>query len=378
MKKTLFLILYIHALFLFAQQALSELQRPEQVSVRLSGIGAPFTTMEAGIDTLFTNPASFAFLKKTWQAGRLAVSVNSNVLDAANILTAEDREDAFNSYLYKKNGLLFDFNATGPLSLAIADKNFAAGIFNRTFVYANVDTQFLKQFLLGEEIFLTAGYGGTVYDDDTNKIALGIQMKGFFQTFAYAFLMQNNEVTKTVKAGFKNLPINLSNGIGVDAGFLYKYENYFFLGLTVRDLYTPVFSTGYADFNSYAKSRPSGKTRYNAFLPDISIGIGSMPIQNHVWKTVSSWAFYLDYRNLLQPVFDRKRNPLLNAAFGTELLFQDVLALRLGLSEAYPHAGFGLNFTYFKLDFSVYAREKGDKPWQKPVPYMDFALSFEY
>jgi len=164
LKKTLFLILYIHALFLFAQQALPELQRPEQVSVRLSGIGAPFTTMEAGIDTLFTNPASFAFLKKTWQAGRLAVSVNSNVLDAANILTAEDREDAFNSYLYKKNGLLFDFNATGPLSLAIADKNFAAGIFNRTFVYANVDTQFLKQFLLGEEIFLTAGYGGIVYD----------------------------------------------------------------------------------------------------------------------------------------------------------------------------------------------------------------------
>ncbi len=386
LKKTCFYILVLSFLSLtffsgseiFAQQALPDVVPPKVVSPRISGLGAPFTSLEAGIDTLFINPAGFAFLKKRWSAARLSSSMTADSFSLFGVLSQKDKFAALNDSLFNKAKNNIDFSITGPLSLAITGKNFGAGIFNRTIIIANGNSGVRNTLLLGEELFLTGGYGGVVFENDSSTVALGIQMKGFFQTFSYALSATKSYMENAANAKFKNLNLELVNGLGLDVGFLYKYENSFLLGLSCRDAYTAVFCTPYSNFTDYKKAKPSGKTKYKYIIPDLSIGIGTIPVCNDIWQTVSTWAFYIDYRNLLSPIFNKTKSPLLNLAVGTEIILHKVLSFRLGLNECYPHFGCGLNFTYFQFDISAYANEGGNKPWKIPVITVDAALSFEY
>ncbi|MGF7109402.1 hypothetical protein [Treponema pedis] len=372
--------LYISLLCMFsgfAQQAVPAPVKPKVVSPRISGLGAPYTTLEAGIDTLFTNPAAFAFLNRRWSASKIGLSITADAFSLAGAVFDNNKLEDFAEALFEKDKSRSEIFLTGPLALAITGKNFGAGIFNGATVIADMNAGIANKFLLGGEIFLTGGYGGRVFDDGSNSVSLGIQMKGFFQTFSYALSANRLYMKHAADNKLKSLNIVLANGIGIDLGFLYKYENGFSLGITCRDAYTAVFSTPYADFESYKSAKPSGKTQYKYVLPDISVGIGTMPVCNDIWETVSTWAFYFDYRDILSTAL-KKKHALLNLAAGTEIVFHKVLSFRLGLNECYPHLGCGLDFTYFQFNIAAYATEYGNKPWEKPVINLDFALSFEY
>ena len=362
----------------FAQISMPEPVTPSYVSPRISGLGVPFTTYQAGIETLFTNPAIFPFLKKRWSAGKIALHANEDSFGSFSSIFASEKLKAFTEYFYTGDSKYIDFSVTGPLALSLADRNFAVGIFNRSIIHADIENTITKKLLMGEELLVTGGYGICLYDDDVNKVSLGFQMKGFFQTFSYAFNKSKADMALAVNSGFKDLNIVLASGIGLDAGFLYKYDNYFFLGLTCKDAYTPVFLTPYNNFSDYKKAITAGKTQYKTLLPNLSAGIGSMPVFDDMWTAVSSWSFYIDYQNILEPIFNRNRSPLLNIAFGTEIVFHKVLSFRLGMHELYPHLGVGLDFTYFQIDFSAFLKELGNKPWEKQKLGLDFAFSFEY
>ncbi|AIN94453.1 hypothetical protein [Treponema putidum] len=379
MKKIIvFLFLFMVCWSGFAQISMPDPLAPSYVSPRLSGLGAPFTTYQAGTETLFTNPALFPFLTKRWSAGKAAFHANEGGLGGLNSISESEKIKAFAEYLYKGDSKYVDFSATGPLALSLADKNFAVGIFNRSIVNADLENTIMRKLLIGEELFVTGGYGICLHDDGINKVSLGFQMKGFFQTFSYALNKTQIDMAAAVNSGFKNLNIVFVNGLGLDAGFLYKYDNYFFLGLTCRDAYTPVFLTPYNSFEDFKKANTAGKTEYKTLLPNLSVGIGSMPVFDDMWTTVSSWSFYIDYQNILEPIFNRNRSPLLNIAAGTEIVFHKVLSFRLGMNELYPHLGVGLDFTYFQIDFSAFLKEMGNKPWEKSKTCLDFAFSFEY
>ncbi|UTC61273.1 hypothetical protein E4O05_06720 [Treponema sp. OMZ 787] len=380
MKKVIvFLFLCTAVVFFgFAQTTMPEPVEPSYVSPRISGLGIPFTTYQAGTETLFTNPALFPFLTKRWSAGKIALHANEDSFGGFSSIFAPEKIKAFTDYLYTSNSKYIDFAATGPLALSLADKNFAVGIFNRSIAHADVESTVTKKLLIGEELLLTGGYGICVYDDDVNKVALGFQMKGFFQTFSYALNKSKADMALAVNSQFKDLNIVLAGGIGLDAGFLYKYDNYFFLGLTCKDAYTPVFLIPYNSFEDYKKAVTAGKTQYKTLLPNLSVGIGSMPVFEDMWTTISSLSFYLDYENILEPIFNKNKSPLLNIAFGTEIVFHKVLSFRLGMHELYPHLGVGLDFTYFQIDFSAFLKELGNKPWEKHKIGLDLAFSFEY
>lgn len=362
----------------FAQISMPEPVTPSYVSPRISGLGVPFATYQAGTETLFTNPAIFPFLTKRWSAGKIALHANEDSFGGFGSIFASEKLKTLAEYLYKGDSKYFDISATGPLALSLADRNFAVGIFNRSIVHADVQNTIMKKLLMGEELLVTGGYGICLYDDDVNKVSLGFQMKGFFQTFSYALNKSKADMALAVNSGLKDLNIVLASGIGLDAGFLYKCDNYFFLGITCKDAYTPVFLTPYNNFSDYKKAITAGKTQYKTLLPNLSAGIGSMPVFDDMWTTVSSWSFYLDYQNILEPIFNRNRSPLLNIAAGTEIVFHKVLSFRLGMYELYPHLGVGLDFTYFQIDFSAFLKELGNKPWEKQKIGLDFAFSFEY
>ena len=363
---------------IFAQQMVPDIIKPKIESPRVAGLGTPFTTFEAGVDTLFTNPALFAFLNRRWSAGKVAVSMTVDAFSLLEVASKQDKYAGFTDSVFERTEKHIGFSLTGPFALAITGKNFGAGIFNRTIIAADVNSGIAERIAIGEELFLTGGYGGTVFDDGSNSISLGIQMKGFFQTFSYALTASRTYLKNAENDKFKDLNIVLVNGIGIDAGFLYKHENIFSFGITCSDAYTAAFCTPYSNLEGYKKTRPSGKTQYKYVLPNLSVGIGTMPVNGDIWKTVSTWAFYIDYRNVLAAVFNKQRNALLNLAAGTEIVFHKVLSFRLGLNECYPHFGCGLDFTYFKFDIAASIDEAGNKLWEKPLIKLDCALSFEY
>ncbi len=212
----------------FAQISMPEPVTPSYVSPRISGLGAPFTTYQAGTETLFTNPAIFPFLTKRWSAGKIALHANEDSFGGFGSIFASEKLKTLAEYLYKGDSKYFDISATGPLALSLADRNFAVGIFNRSIVHADVQNTIMKKLLMGEELLVTGGYGICLYDDDVNKVSLGFQMKGFFQTFSYGLNKSKADMALAVNSGFKDLNIVLASGIGLDAGFLYKCDNYFF------------------------------------------------------------------------------------------------------------------------------------------------------
>ncbi len=355
---------------------------PKIVSPRISALGAPYTTLQAGSDTLSTNPALFSqFEESSWAIARLAFEQTEDALRSVSILGSKDKKVDFVEHLFAKDKCNYNVNITGPLAFAKTGKNFAFGVFNRTHISAKADSTEVKELLMGEEILLTGGYGNTVYSDDLNSVAIGIQGKSFFQTFSYALNIPKATLLTSAGADFKDLKLMFAGAVGIDVGFLYKRSNYFSFALTCQDAYTALFLKQYENFDKYSSVKPTGKTKYQYIYPNLSIGISSMPITDGTWETVSSWAFYLDYRDIVKAALDfknTKRNLALNIAFGTELIFHDVLSFRAGMYNLYPHFGFGLDFTYFNIDFSGYLQSDSDKIWKDYYMGMDFALSFTY
>ena len=72
------------------------------------------------------------------------------------------------------------------------------------------------------------------------------------------------------------------------------------------------------------------------------------------------------------------RNPLLEIGIGVELVILEKLKLRMGLNEALPAAGFGIDLTFMQFDCSVYGKELGLEPGLNSVYAMDFAFLFRY
>jgi hypothetical protein len=65
-------------------------------------------------------------------------------------------------------------------------------------------------------------------------------------------------------------------------------------------------------------------------------------------------------------------------SLGAELVLLNVLSLRLGISDALPAAGFGLNLSFMRLDCSIHGKELGLDPGIQPVYALDIGLLFRY
>ncbi len=366
----------------FAQSEYPTIQRPTIVSPRISALGAPYTTLQAGSDTLSTNPALFSqFQESSWAIARLAVEQTEDALSSVSLIGSNNKRNDFVEHLFAKDKCNYKLNVTGPLAFAKTGKNFAFGIFNRSLISAKSNSTKVQELLIGEEILMTGGYGNIVYSDDLNSIAIGVQAKSYFQTFSYALDMPKIDLATSAGNDFKDLKLMFAGAVGIDFGFLYNRSNYLSLALTCQDAYTALFLKQYDDFDKYSSLKPNKNTKYQYIYPNLSIGVSTTPITEGTWETVSSWAFYLDYRDIVQAALafkNTKRNPALNIAFGTELIFHDVLSFRAGMYELYPHFGFGLDFTYFNIDFSGYLQSDSNKIWKDYYMGMDFALSFTY
>lgn len=352
--------------------------RPAIVSARTGGFGGSYSALEAGFDTLSTNPAALAFVKKEWSFARLALQASGPLFDLPAVLQDPDTiVEGVLDLVGNNNGVYIGANMTGPFSFGKVDRNFGFGIFNRTLATIDIPSISSISILSGEELLFLGGYGLTLYEKGSHSLAVGLQMKGFFQFFLVESGTAIGILPSLMSFKVDALPTILSTGFGVDLGVMYRMGNRFSAGITCKDLYTPVFSTLYESSGDFMDGTDSA-TDFTRLLPDLSLGVTySIPIPVQ-WSTVSSWNVMADYRNaldILNPLF---RNLILNVAFGTELILLDVVSLRAGISDTYLSAGLGLNLSFFQIDFAMFGKELGIEPGMRPLLNMALSLSFKY
>lgn len=307
---------------------------------RQNGSGGIHVTQEDGIYTLFTNPAIFAELKRKWYISSVIASRSfSPNISASNAVIATD--------LY------------GPLFFAFTNENFAVGIFNNTRIkFDKVETSYR----FGEQLFVTTGYGGNVYETENHTISLGVQLKTDFFAVAVkdpfvATGTEQSEFDALKMMTSDNTPIEFDTEIGIDVGFLYDYKNFIRLGLSIRDLYTIVIHTVYASYNDMKKG--SGGTTVQPWkFPNMSIGLSvAPPIPAH-YRTFTGYIFWVELNDIINASIEAMTGPphtlpfAYDFAFGMEFEFNKAYKLRLGFKELAPTVGIGIEMGNFDVDGS--------------------------
>ncbi|MGL4985850.1 MAG: hypothetical protein ACRC5H_01775 [Treponemataceae bacterium] len=210
------------------------------------------------------------------------------------------------------------------------------------------------------------GYGHVLLNENDHALSIG----GSFKTFVQFEMMTKSSITDFVSDISKlDMPMLLNVGLGLDVGILYNWANIISVTLMAYDIYTPVFVTK-------LRKNPYEIKQYQVLPIDFTVGLGiNIPVS---WsgKAISSWIVMFDYSNILQSFTPLERHPLLNIAVGTEIVFVNTIALRVGMNELYFHAGAGLRFGTFRIDVAAYGRELGKEPGARPQPNVDISLSF--
>jgi hypothetical protein len=352
--------------------------RPEIVSARLAGFGGAYSALEAGFDTLSTNPAALAYVSQEWSVARLAASVSGPLFDLSSALQSSDIATGLLDLVGNNNGLYMGANITGPLAFGKVDRNFGFGVFNRTITKADVPSLTSGEVLAGEEFLITGGYGLPVFEKGPHSVAVGLQLKGFFQSFVYEKDTAVAVLNDFTNLNTNSLPAALSTGFGLDVGALYHFGPDFSAAITCKDLYTPVFTSRYANYTAFMNGDSSTASITQRIDPNLSAGVAySIPIPD-TWMTITDWKVMADYRDFLDLFKPIHRNPVLNVAFGSELVFLDVVSLRAGVCETYLSTGLGVDLKLCKIDFAMYGSELGLDPGKRALLNMALSLSFEY
>jgi hypothetical protein len=372
------LFLILRGAAVFADTFTFDPVRPEIESGKFAGFGGAYSTLEAGFDTLSTNPAALAYVNREWSVARIAVKASGPLFDLPAVFQSSDVASGVIDLVAANKGVYFGANMTGPLAFGKVDKNFGFGIFNRTISSVNVSSLVKGTVMAGEELLMVGGYGMTIFEKGPNSIAVGLQLKGYFQTFMYDSGTAISVIQSVTQLSADGIPAVFSTGFGLDVGALYKLDDQFSAAITCKDLFTPVFSTRYASFSSYLENTPNSSTVFTKLDPNLTAGVAySLPIPDS-WTTVSSLKFMFDYRDALSVFKAVYRNPILNCALGSELVLLKTVSLRAGINESYLSAGLGLDLTIFDIDFAMYGSELGLDPGSRPLLNMALSVAFEY
>ena len=349
------------------------------VSPRRAAIGGLHAADLAGFDSLFTNPAGLASAEGQWMYSRIAMNAAGPIFDIANMaVSGTDILSNLTSLLDPAGRLYTSMDLATPIALGYAGKSLGIGIFNRTYVIVNAPSITSSFLTFGEEFLLTGGYAKRFDLGDGNLLDLGIAIKGFLRNeFAWSGAL--TDVQTAFNDIFGGIPFNIVTGLGVDLGVLWGFGDYA-LALTARDAFTPYIASSYTSYNGFKANPTANKiTTTTDLMPiDLSLGFRWSPRWLFLARSGSELTLLADYRNIWGLVRILDRNPILELSVGAELVMLEILSLRLGIRDALPSAGFGMDLQIFDLSLAMYGKELGLEPGQRPVFNLDFAIDFRY
>jgi len=348
-------------------------------SARASGFGGIHAAQGDDFSSIFSNPASFAGIKKQFSAAELTMSFYGPVFD---ILDKAVGESGNVSSLVDTADFAAGVDIGGPIALGLVNNGFGIGFFNRTVmdivtVPAPAPASpgwFLLKPEAGEEILLIGGYSFRVLDNAEHSLDIGILGKGFYR--AMVCLEANPDKLYELISNAFNMPMYTHFGMGIDLGIKYSFDDTLTLALVGYDVFSPALVTKYDKLSDYSDS--SGTQSYGYVKPRLALGVLYRIRNDFLERYITDFVVMADYRDFINLFEKDRRHPLLNVTFGAEITMLRIFKLRAGMADALPSGGFGIDMKYMTLDLAIRGKQLGDKPGEKTVFAFDIGLLFRY
>ncbi|MDR0586846.1 MAG: hypothetical protein LBG26_06370 [Treponema sp.] len=341
-------------------------------SARAAGFGGIHAAQGDDFSSLFSNPASFAGIEKSFSAAELSISLYGPVFELLDL--AANSSGTINiSPLVGPGGFAAGFDIGGPVALGWVGGGLGFGIFNRTTADARVTSAKIRP-VAAEEILLLGGYSFRVLDNLDHKLDLGFLGKGYYR----AMLNLESSILNVTEMfdDIDSRPFETHFGFGLDLGINYSFAGKLSLALAGYDVFSPALVTRYAAFSDYGSG---GSQNYATVTPRLALGVLYRIQNDFLDRYLSDFIVMLDYRDLLDPFISLiPRNPVLNISLGAEIKLFEVLSIRAGIADALPSLGFGLDMKILQFDFAMRGKELGLDPGVQSVYAIDIGFLFRY
>jgi hypothetical protein len=340
-------------------------------SARSGGMGGTHAAFADDFYTLFTNPAALIDVEEQFSAAELTVSMYGPLFELFDMLSDYSNGDLDLSGIAPG---AVGFDLAGPVALGWVGRRMGLGVFSRTKTDVKMTSSKVKPVLSGE-ILLLGGYSFRLIDQPKHVLDGGFLAKGFYRG------MVNMEASVfdagNIISDFMGNPYETHLGMGLDLGLRYTFLEDLAVGLVCFDAYSPALVTSYNSLSDY-RDKSASDSSYATVRPRLNLGVSYRIHSDFLDRYISNLVVMLDYNDFLDLAALIPRNPILNIGLGAELRLLRVLSLRLGISDALPAAGFGLDLKYLKLDFAIHGKELGLDPGVRPTYAIDLGLLFRY
>jgi len=346
----------------------------------MAALGGPHAASVSGVDAIFENPAGFISDETEFSASALVFNPAGPVFDIVSMLVSGGDPLADLTSLFDDNGRLYlQADILGPLAFGYAGKGLGFGLYNRTVTTLNAASLMSVAYSISEEFLLAGGYAYRFSFGERQTLDVGVMPKGFIRA-AIEDTKSLSEVVDLASdpTALLGSPFTMTSGIGFDVGAIWTFDESLSFGLVARDAYSPAMVTSYADYGAFASDPGSGTSAYAVVPADLSLGLAYSPRFELLDRLGADLLVLFDYVDILDLFSVIPRNPILNVRVGFEATLLDILALRAGVKDALPTAGFGIDLEAFTFSLAMYGEELGLDPGSRPVFNLLVAFDFKY
>lgn len=355
-----------------------------------SGLGGPYPADIQGLETIFSNPASFKSAEEQLVFSDFSLHMKGPIYDIASLVISsvsagQEITDLLGSSAMQSilTGLYAGVTINGPLYFGYVGEGFGFGLFNTTDLLLQSTGPLTLAVGVGEDIFMAGGYSFRIplSKDEKHTLDLGLMLKGGVRgdlVIEKSFLELPSLIESFSVDLLMTEPFEFSTIIGLDAGVLYNWEGLGSAGISFKDCYSPsvkyTYSGGIEGFLDSAD--PSSE---NGLIPfKMNAGIELNPYLEFLERWISNFRFMLAYDDILDfwlyPT--EAENWLLHLKAGLEITMLEILDVRVGLADGLLNAGFGLDLQIFELDAAMFGTELSGQPGTKPV--YNLAVGFKF
>lgn len=342
-----------------------------------------------GFAVLFSNPAGLRSVEAELAVSQLDLQLSGPIFDIANLVIEGTTSGDIAGLISEPatQALLKSLDAgltmAGPIYFGFVGEGLGFGLFNQTDIGFKGNASAVLTANLEEQILLLGGYAHRFYLDDTGDHALdaGLMLKGGVEgrvEIQKAFLELPGLITSFDSSLLMTSPYDFIISVGCDLGLQYTWTDFLSLGLTAMDLYTPTFKSSYS--GGLTDFLASGSvTTSNGIVPlSLNFGARVSPDFAFLEFILSDLDFLIAYTDILDIwVYPGvARFPLLNLKLAIRMTMLDILDVQVALRDGLPSAGFGLDLTWFRMNFAMYGTENSVHPGLNPV--YNLALGFEF
>jgi hypothetical protein len=347
-------------------------------SARSSAIGGNHIALADDFYSLFTNPAAFVGVEREYSLAEITLRTYGPLFEILDLVVNSNTESPLEnldlSGIIGPSGFATGFDMGGPLALGWVGRGLGLGLFSRIKTDVKVSGLTLHSAVSGE-ILMLGGYSFRLLNMPYHVLDAGFLGKGFFRGG-----MNLDGSIFDVETLFEDPLDNEFKtylGLGLDLGLKYTFAEDLSAALVCFDVYSPVLISAFSSFEAFRDKEYPGRD-YGTIKPRLDFGLKYRIRSSFLDRYISNFSIMADYRNFLDLASLIPRNPVLNVGIGVEVLVLNVLSLRIGVADALPAAGFGLDLSFMKLDCSIYGKELGLDPGIQPVYAIDFSLLFRY